>query len=170
MRSLDIILDMANQKRGEDEKRRLAEMKNTWFLEYLSNMQPEEIFPGVVRLIEELRGRGLKVALASSSKNANTVVDLLNIRHLFDIIVDGNMVAHSKPDPEIFLLAARQLRVKHEACLVIEDAAAGVEAALAAGMACVGVGSGDLLGKANLVIAHTGDFETSTLDKLTETF
>jgi beta-phosphoglucomutase len=170
MRSLDIILDMANQKRGEDEKRRLAEMKNTWFLEYLSNMQPEEIFPGVVRLIEELRGRGLKVALASSSKNANTVVDLLNIRHLFVIIVDGNMVAHSKPDPEIFLLAARQLRVKHEACLVIEDAAAGVEAALAAGMACVGVGSGDMLGKANLVIAHTGDFETSTLDKLTETF
>jgi beta-phosphoglucomutase len=170
VRSLEIILEMAKENKDDKEKRRLAEKKNGWFLEYLSNMKPEEIFPGVVSLIKELRERGLKVALASSSKNANTVVNLLGIRQLFDTIVDGTMVTHSKPDPEIFLLTAELLDVAPSACLVFEDAAAGITSALSAGMACVGVGAIDQLGEANLVIARTGDFTPSTLDKLTETF
>ena len=111
-----------------------------------------------------MRSKGLKVALASSSKNAPAVIRLLNIENEFDAVVDGTMIIHSKPDPEIFLLAAKKLGVDPASCVVFEDAEAGVEAALAAGMKCVGVGSAGQLGKANLVIAKTGDFKLQILN------
>jgi beta-phosphoglucomutase len=106
------------------------------------------------------------IGLASSSKNAPQVVRALGIAADFDTIVDGGMVTHAKPDPEIFLLTARRLDVPASDCLVFEDAAAGVEAALAAGMKCVGVGSRDQLGRANLVIGKTGDFDLAALSKM----
>jgi beta-phosphoglucomutase len=111
-----------------------------------------------------MRAAGLKIALASSSKNAQTVIHLLNIQNEFDAIVDGDMIVHSKPDPEIFLLAAAKLDIDPASCVVFEDAEAGVEAALAAGMKCVGVGSPGQLRKANLVITKTGDFKLQTLN------
>lgn len=104
------------------------------------------------------------MGLASSSKNAHAVINLLNIENEFDAIVDGTMIIHSKPDPEIFLLAASKLGVIPAECVVFEDAEAGVEAALAAGMKCVGVGSPEQLGKANLVVAKTADFKLQTLN------
>jgi beta-phosphoglucomutase len=90
----------------------------------------------------------------------------LGIEDTFDAIVDGNMVVHSKPDPEIFLLAARQLGMEPESCVVFEDAEAGVDAALAAGMKCVGVGSPARLGHAHIVIKNTGEFEIPILNEL----
>lgn len=164
MRSLDIILDLGGIKLSDSEKERIANKKNSWFVEYVNGMKPEEIFPGVKELLRSIRAKGLKVALASSSKNAPAVIRLLNIQNEFDAVVDGTMIIHSKPDPEIFLLAAKKLGIEPASCVVFEDAEAGVEAALAAGMKCVGIGSTLQLGKANLVIAKTGDFNLQTLN------
>jgi beta-phosphoglucomutase len=163
MDSLDIILDLGGITRSAHEKEMLANKKNTWFVDYLERMAPEEIFPGVKQLITDLRSKGIKVGLASSSKNAKTVIQLLHIQNDFDAVVDGTMITHSKPHPEIFFLAAQKLGVAPKDCVVFEDAEAGVDAALAAGMRCVGIGSAGQLGKANKVIAQTGEFNIAAL-------
>lgn len=166
MRSLDIILELGGITKSDAEKEKLASKKNAWFVEYIEAIEPEEIFPGVKELIRRIKQEGVLVALASSSKNADTVIQLLDIEHEFDAIVDGNMIVNTKPDPEIFLLAANKLKVEPQFCLVFEDAEAGVEAALRAGMKCVGVGSVEQLSKANLVIKNTEDFDVKNLDTL----
>jgi beta-phosphoglucomutase len=165
-RSLDIILELGGVSLSEHDKEVLSNKKNSWFVDYVERMVPEEIFPGVKQLIQKLRAQGLKVGLASSSKNARTVIKLLQIQNDFDAVVDGGMIVHSKPHPEIFLLAAHKLNVDPKDCLVFEDAEAGVEAAIAAGMKVIGIGSADQLGKANRVIAKTGEFSLNTLQEL----
>lgn len=163
MRSLEIILEMGNLQLSLDEMNKLAEKKNKWFVQYINKIKPDEIFPGVKELIQRIRESKIKVALASSSKNANTVLVLLHIKNIFDALVDGTMITHTKPDPEIFLLAAKKLNVLPSQCLVYEDAEAGVDAALAAGMKCVGVGSPNTLRSAHFVVAATPEF---TLEKI----
>ncbi len=163
MQSLDILLDIGGLTINNIEKERLANKKNEWFNDFVDRMLPEEIFPGVRPLIEKLKFKNIKVALASSSKNARTVIRRLHIETLFDAIVDGTMITHTKPDPEIFLKTAQLIEVIPEECLVFEDAEAGVEAAIAANMKCVGVGSMEQLGKANMVIDKTGDFRIEML-------
>lgn len=166
MRSMEIILEIGGISISEHEKERLANKKNTWFVDYIERMAPEEIFPGVKLLIKDMRELGIKTALASSSKNAKTVIQLLHIRNEFDVVVDGTMITHTKPHPEIFLLAADRLGVEPEACLVFEDAEAGVEAALAAGMKCVGVGSPAMLKEANRIVSTTSEFQIAELNTL----
>jgi len=166
MRSLEIILSFGNIELPQTQKDQLAEKKNKWFVEYIESIRPEEIFPGVKELLKSLKKTKIKVGLASSSKNAPRVIELLGIASDFDTLVDGTMITHSKPDPEIFLLAAHKLGVTPNECVVFEDAEAGVEAALAAGMKCIGVGSSEQLGKANKVVARTGDFKIDDLNKL----
>ncbi len=166
MRSLEIILEIGGVSLSSEEMEELATKKNARFVEYVEAIKPEEIFPGVKEMITNLRSKGYKIALASSSKNAEMVLRLLQIKNLFDAVVDGTMITHSKPDPEIFLLAASRLGIDPSQCVVFEDAEAGVEAAIAAGMKCVGVGSTEQLGKANLVVAKTGDFNINELVKL----
>jgi beta-phosphoglucomutase len=165
-RSLDIILELGKISMSEAEKEKLAEKKNTWFVDYLGQMSPDEIFPGVKELIRQFGDKGIKVGLASSSKNAKAVVEILKIQDDFDAVVDGSMIVHSKPNPEIFLLAAKQLGIKPADCVVFEDAAAGVDAALAAGMKCVGVGSRELLSHANKVVSKTAEFRVQDLEEL----
>jgi len=166
MRSLDIILQLGGRHLSEHDKEILAKKKNEWFVDYLEEMEADEIYPGVRSLIKALRKSGIRVGLASSSKNARMVIELLEIEDDFDAIVDGTMVVHSKPDPEIFLLTASMLGVEPSACIVFEDAEAGVEAAIAAGMKCVGIGSPVQLAKANKVIAKTGEFSFEHLQQL----
>ncbi|MBL7873478.1 MAG: beta-phosphoglucomutase [Cyclobacteriaceae bacterium] len=166
MHSLDIILSLGNIELPLEQREQLAEKKNSWFIEYIESIRPEEIFPGVVELIMNLRAKNIRVGLASSSKNAPRVIELLGIATQFDTLIDGTMITRSKPDPEIFLLAAHKLGVGPSDCLVFEDAEAGVEAALAAGMKCVGVGSKDQLGKANLIIKNTGDFNIQSINTI----
>jgi beta-phosphoglucomutase len=163
IQSLEIVLSLGNKKISDDKKVELADRKNVWFVEYVEKMKPEEIFPGVKDLIDQMRKASFKIGLASSSKNAQRVVELLGIAKLFDAIVDGTMITHSKPHPEIFLLAAKRLNIDPHYCIVFEDAEAGVEAALRAGMKCVGVGSHAQLGKANKVVGKTADFDFSLL-------
>lgn len=166
MKSLEIILDLAGISLNEAHKEMLANKKNSWFVDYVERMLPEEIFPGVKHLIRELKSNGIKVGLASSSKNAKTVIQLLQIQNEFDAIVDGTMITRTKPHPEIFLTTAEKLGVDPKDCIVFEDAEAGVEAALAAGMRCIGIGSPILLNKANKVFSKTSEFKLSTLREL----
>ena len=166
MRSLEIILEIGGVSLSELEKERLANKKNTWFVDYVERMAPEEIFPGVRAMMQGMRELGIKLALASSSKNAKTVIQLLHIQHEFDAIVDGTMITHTKPHPEIFLMAADKLGIRPENCVVFEDAEAGIEAAVAAGMKCVGVGSPLMLKDANRIVSTTSEFQIAELNKL----
>ena len=166
MQSLQIILDMGKITISKERKESLASRKNEWFVEFVEKMKPDEIFPGVKQLITAIRKKGIKVALASSSKNAPRVIELLGIAKLFDAVVDGGMIIDTKPDPEIFLLTAQKLNIKPAECLVFEDAEAGVEAASRAGMKCVGIGSADVLSKANMVVAKTADFKIEMLTSI----
>lgn len=166
MKSLEVVLELGEVNASEEERENLATRKNAWFQEYVEQMAPEEIFPGVKQLIKDLRTNGLKIGLASSSKNARTVIRRLGIAKEFEAIVDGTMIVRSKPHPEIFLLTAEMLGVAPEYCLVFEDAEAGVEAALAAGMRCVGIGDQQRLHLAHRVVAKTAQFQLSDLTQL----
>jgi len=154
MESLNIILSMGGIQITEDEKKKLTAKKNEWFVGYVQGMEQNEIFSGVKELLGELRNNSIRVALASSSKNAKTVINKLGIAEWFEVVVDGTMITNSKPDPEIFLTAAGRLHVAPESCIVVEDAEAGVEAAKSAGMKCIGIGSQQQLHRADKVVDH----------------
>lgn len=166
MQSLEVILRLAGKSPNREQKEALANKKNAWFNEYVGRMTPEETFPGVRDLLGRLRKEGMKIGLASSSENARTVIRVLQIENDFDAIVDGNMIRRTKPDPEIFLLTASMLGLEPARCVVIEDAEAGVEAALSAGMKCIGIGSPVLLHRANRVFPKTSDIDLSVLRQL----
>ncbi len=166
MKSLEIVLQHANVSLENHKKQLLADRKNGWFTEYVHNMNPNELFPGVRELFTELRKDSIKIGLASSSKNAKTIIEILGIQNEFETVVDGNMIVHSKPDPEIFLLAAKNLGIEPAACVVFEDAEAGVEAALGAGMKCVGVGNFTKLKRANRIVDSIQNFNYRDLQKL----
>ena len=166
MKSLEIVLNHANVSLENQKKELMADRKNTWFTEYVHNMNPDELFPGVRELFGRLKKDNIRIALASSSKNAQTIIEILGIQNEFEAVVDGTMIVHSKPDPEIFLLAAKKLNLNPADCVVFEDAEAGVEAALAAGMKCVGIGNPAKLKKANRIVDAIQNFNYSDLRKL----
>jgi beta-phosphoglucomutase len=152
MASLEILLEIGQKSASPQEKELMAARKNAWYVEYIENMDPSEILPGAQEFIENLRGRGIKVALGSASKNARLILNRIGLVNHFDTIVDGTRVVNAKPNPEVFLIAASDLGVTPAECLVFEDAEAGVEAAINGGMRCVGVGNPLVLSKANIVI------------------
>lgn len=152
MTSLNILLEIGGISLSEEEKLQLAEKKNDNYRTYILKMQPDEILEGAKEFLQELQSKGIKIALGSASKNAMTILERLGLTHLFEAIIDGTKVSEAKPNPEVFLKGAEALGVAPEECVVFEDAEAGVEAALAGQMKCVGIGSSNVLGKANLVI------------------
>jgi beta-phosphoglucomutase len=141
MESLEIILSYSDKSYSGSEKLLLAEQKNTIYRDLLNNLSTNDILPGVRELILGLKGRGIKVAIGSSSKNTPFILEKIGMATSFEAIADGNSITNSKPDPEVFLLAAEKLGVQPEECIVMEDAEAGIEAAIAAGMKAVGIGS-----------------------------
>jgi beta-phosphoglucomutase len=150
MESLEIILSHSDKNYGENEKLDLAERKNVIYRELLNNLSPNDILPGVINLLLALKARDIKVAIGSSSKNTPFILDKMGLASNFDAVADGNNIKHSKPDPEVFLLAAERLGVEPEKCIVVEDAEAGVEAGIAAGMKVVGVGTASNCSKAHI--------------------
>lgn len=140
MSALDIILEIGDLSLDMEEKERLAKKKNLCYVEYIQNLKRSEILPGVEEYLERVKSIGCRIALGSASKNAPLILKRLALRDYFDAVVDGNSVSKAKPDPEVFLAAARAIDTPPENCVVFEDAAAGIEAALAAGMTAVGVG------------------------------
>lgn len=152
MASLEIILELGNMHPDEKTKEKYATLKNEWYVEYIKKMTPDEILPGSVEFLTELRKNGIKVGLGSASRNTPTILERVGISDLFDAVADGNNVHKAKPDPEVFLTAAKMLGTKPDECAVFEDAAAGVEAALNAGMLCIGIGSPEILTRAHFVV------------------
>ncbi len=162
-RSLEIVLEIGHLSVDPAAKRELAEKKNRWYVESISHMDETEVLPGGRPFLEDLRRAGIKAALGSASKNAMTILRRTQLVDLFDAIIDGTKTARAKPDPEVFLLGARELQVEPQNCVVFEDAAAGIEAALRARMYCVGVGSREALNQAHLVV---GSLAEMTVDRL----
>ncbi len=167
MASLDILLSLGDLELNTKEKENLAKRKNDIYLEYILKLSPDDILPGVDTFLKSLKQRGISIALGSASKNAQTILNQLNIEYLFDAIADGNNVVKAKPDPEVFLKAASMVQKKSNQCIVFEDAIAGVEAAIAGGFNCVGVGNPALMNKAKFTIDSFEDIES--LERIIET-
>ena len=163
LESLEIVLAERSAEFSVERKAQLANQKNQHYLKLLETMTPEDTLPGAIPLLRELLRREVPTAVASSSRNAGTVVDRLQIRPLFKQLVDGNHVERTKPDPEGFLLAAKRLGKLPENCVVVEDAEMGVDAALSAGMFAVGIGPAERVGKAHLVVGAIGDLTVEQL-------
>ena len=163
MASLDIVLSIGGIVVSDDEKARLAARKNDWYNEYLASMDESEILPGALRFLEASRSLGLATAVASASKNAMTILRSTGLLSHLDAVADGNLVARAKPAPDVFLAAAELLGAAPAACVVFEDAAAGVQGARAAGMASVGIGSERTLGAADLVLPGFVDLDPQRL-------
>ena len=153
MESLQIILEKAQKDYTDDEKNKLAEKKNNIYVDLIQKLTPEDILPGVIKNLNTLKENGIKIAIASSSKNTKTILKQIGLIDCFDAISDGNNIKNSKPDPEVFLKAADMVGVAYEDCLVIEDADAGILAGKAAGMKNVAVAN-----------AVGGDYHVSSLD------
>lgn len=161
--SLKLILKLGSAELDDAAFEAALVNKNAWYLEDINKIGPEEILPGVSQFLTSVRAQGIKTALGSASKNAVLILERIGLIDQFDAIVDGNKVANAKPDPEVFLNAAREVGIAPADCIVFEDAVAGVQAALNAKMKCVGIGQADVLGHAHLVVAN---FENTTLDAL----
>ncbi|NMC63433.1 MAG: beta-phosphoglucomutase [SAR324 cluster bacterium] len=154
MESLDIILEAAGMQLERAEKEIIAARKNGYYREYLESIDKAALLPGAEEILHELIRLGIKRAIASSSKNARLIVERTGILDLVDEIADGNDINESKPSPEVFLIAAKRLCLDASECLVVEDAEAGVEAGLRAGMKVLGIGSRDMLKNAHLVVEN----------------
>jgi beta-phosphoglucomutase len=160
MGSLDLILASAARQRRytPEEKLALADTKNKHYQELISTMSSKDLLPGAVEALDTVRRAGLRIGLASVSKNAFTVLERLGITDKFDYVVDAATIARGKPDPEIFLKAARELGVAPADCLGVEDAVAGVTAIKAAGMFALGIGHPFVLTEADVVITSLKEF------------
>ncbi|MGB4776624.1 MAG: beta-phosphoglucomutase [Daejeonella sp.] len=164
--SLQLILTWAGITKSASEQLELASRKNNWYVEMISKMQPDEILPGVKELLEELKKAGYKIALGSASKNAVPILTKVKLLNFFDTIIDGNEVLASKPDPQVFLKGAEVLGIAPASCVVFEDAIAGVQAAKAAGMKVVGIGSPETLYQADLVVSGLDEMNLKKLENL----
>lgn len=141
MESLEIVLGEESGKFGPEEKLALAERKNSLYRSYLAGMQPADLSKEVRMTLNTLRQRGYLLAIGSSSKNAPFILERLGLAGFFDAVADGSMISRSKPDPEVFLLAASMLGVQPERAIVIEDADSGVRAASAGRFKVIGIRS-----------------------------
>ena len=157
--SLDYILGWAGVTRTKEEKEQLAEEKNNIYVESIKAVGAGEALPGVVDFIHTLRAKNIKTAIGSASKNARIILERLEIIDLFDAIVDGTMTKKGKPNPEVFLLGAKLTDSNPTETIVFEDAAKGVDAALAANMTAIGIGEEAQLGHAHFVIPGFADFK-----------
>lgn len=163
MGSLLLLLEGSGLRFSSAELEALAARKNEFYRAIIGDAGPHDLLPGAVDLLAGVRAAGLRTALASASRNAPALIRQLGIAPLLDAIADANVVTKSKPDPEIFLLAARLLDVPPEACVGVEDSAAGIEAIKAAGMRAVGIGQAANLPKADIVVPSTAHVTLETL-------
>jgi beta-phosphoglucomutase len=146
-----LMLILKGRAYPEEKILEMMERKNRYYLEFIKEISPRDLLPGAKELLEEIRAAGLKSALGSASKNAGEVLDRLGIRSLLEAVSDGYSVERQKPAPDLFLHAARQLGLPPSECVVVEDAAAGIEAALAGGFRTVGLGPHERVGGAEAV-------------------
>ncbi|MES2240887.1 MAG: beta-phosphoglucomutase [Bacteroidota bacterium] len=166
VRSLDIILELGNIEASQEDKNKWLIEKNEEYLSYLVNMDKTEILPGVMNVLDFLKEKKQLIALGSASKNARPILEKTGILHYFDAIVDGNDVSNAKPDPEVFLNAAKQLDIKKENAIVFEDSVAGIQAANIGEMTSIGIGEEKILHEANYVFENFTKISFSFIEKL----
>lgn len=165
MDSINLILGWGGIALSEKDKVKWATKKNDWYVAAVDQMTPAEILPGVLPLLKDLRQKGYKIGLGSSSKNAVRALRKVRILSYFNTVIDGTKTTRSKPDPQVFQMGAKRLRLTPEECIVFEDAQSGVEAALAGGFYAVGMGSPQHLKKAHLVLSS---LENITIESIIE--
>lgn len=159
--SLNIILN--GRKISEEKFAELMKRKNSYYVDLLDTISAKDILPGIEHFLLELKSRGIKVALASASKNARPILHRLGLTSLFDAIGDGWSVNRSKPAPDVFIHAAGQVSVNTNECIVVEDAEAGVDAAKEAGMRVVGIGPVERVGRANWRFDNTAQLNLAQI-------
>jgi beta-phosphoglucomutase len=159
VRSLDIILEIGKVDASQEDKNRWLTQKNEEYLTYLVDMDQSELLPGVLSMLQYLKEKDQRIALGSASKNARPILEKTGIRHYFDAIVDGNDVSNAKPDPEVFLIAAKLLDVSPENSIVFEDSVAGVQAANIGKMTSIGIGEESILFEAKYIFKDFNQIE-----------
>ncbi len=155
--SFEIILEAYNGYLSPEQKLHYIDKKNSLYVEYLKTMTPGDISSEVKHTLNVVRQNGILMAIGSSSRNARLILKQTGIEDMFDAISDGNNISKSKPDPEVFLSAARYLQAEPTTCIVVEDAVSGVQAALAANMDCAAIGHATLSGLATYNLKRISD-------------
>jgi beta-phosphoglucomutase len=165
MDSLERILTLGNKNDAYslEEKEALASKKNTHYVQLLQSLTPDDLLPGVKTFLDEVKQKGIPCAIASASKNAPFILDKLGVMQDFDIIVDPATLSKGKPDPEIFVQAAKGLAIKPSDAVGFEDAQAGIDGIKAAGMYAVGVYSGEELHGADTIVEKLTDISIDEL-------
>ncbi|MBQ4912997.1 beta-phosphoglucomutase [Maribacter sp. MMG018] len=148
-RCLEILLKIGNIEATQEQFNKWMVEKNEDYLAYIEKMDASEILPDVPRVLGFLKQKNVPIALGSASKNARAILKKVELLPYFDSIVDGNDVSKAKPDPQVFLIAAKNLHVDPVNCVVFEDAVAGIQAANNAGMISIGIGDANILNEAN---------------------
>ena len=166
VKSLEKILSWANTQIPQDEFQQLMEQKNSDYLEYIAQMNSDEILPDVPKTLSQLIDKNQAIALGSASKNARQILQKVALLDQFEVIVDGNNVTEAKPDPEVFLKAAKELGISPNDCIVFEDSVAGIQAANTANMISIGIGDANVLNEATYVFKDFTEISTAFLEKL----
>jgi beta-phosphoglucomutase len=164
--SLKKILTWGNKTISEKEFSDLMTSKNEDYLIHVQTMDEAEILPDVSKILDFLITEKQPIALGSASKNARLILKKVNLIAHFDAIVDGTNVSKAKPDPEVFLIAAKQIEMAPEACIVFEDSVAGIQAANAANMISVGIGNAKILDEADYVFNDFTEISTRFLKEI----
>lgn len=166
VRSLDIILELGNKEASQEDKNKWLTQKNNDYLSQLVDMDSSEILPGVFEVLKYLKENKQSIALGSASKNARPILEKTGLLSYFDAVVDGNDVTNAKPDPEVFLMAAKLLNIEPENSIVFEDSVAGVQAANIAKMTSIGIGEATTLHEAKYIFKDFTEIETSFITSL----
>jgi beta-phosphoglucomutase len=163
LESLDIVLRAGNMvdKFTDCEKNQLADRKNLIYQSLIKEFTKENLSVGALELLIALKNSNIKIALASVSKNAQFLLEAMEIRDYFDVVVNPSEVKNGKPAPDIFLMAAQKLGVEPRNCVGIEDAYAGVEAIKSAGMKPIGIGNKEILNNCDIVYKNLGEINTN---------
>lgn len=166
MDSLNIILKFGHKENDytEDQKAKFANDKNDYYLKLIQNMTPADILPGVKPFLDDVKNAGYKMAIASASKNAPTILRQLDLTGYFSGIVDPSTLKHGKPDPEIFMKAAASINTPDAECVGFEDAKVGIEGINAAGQFSVGIGDPKILDQADLNFTSTAELSLPKIE------
>ncbi len=163
--SLEYILSIGGISFSDKEKIKLAELKNSWYVESISNMNDSELLPGALNLLKDIKAQKLRISLGSASKNSVRILKSTGIYDMFDAIIDGTKTTESKPHPQVFLMGAEALKLQPEECVVFEDSINGVKAANDGGFISIGVGSETTLNHANFVLPDLSGTSVKKIEK-----
>lgn len=163
-KSLDMIFKGNEEKISEVERIKILRKKNNLYLQYIVDIEGNQVFKGVVEFLEKLKSKGYKTAIGSTSDSSYLIIESTGLSKYFDVIIDGYTVDKAKPHPEVYILAARELNMNPHKCVVFEDSKAGVLAAKRAGMKVIGVNHKVSLDNADKMIDNFENLELDILD------